>query len=317
MALSVAQAGYDQSMTPDARAEPPAPSAQVLRVSNVELFFELIFVFAITQLTGLLQDAQEALDFLRGLLVLILIWWMYAGYVWLPNVTGAGARMRFVLIAAMAGFLVMGSATPRVFGADGLAFGLAYLFVIVLHLVAFRMQGGPRVSRAVLGLAPFNLTAAAFVIAAGLIAAEWHWLLFLGAVSPFILATLARRERGFPMNPGHFADRHAGVMIIALWESVTGIGSGARARTLDAPTIAAIVISLAFIAAVWWSYFRRDHERAEQMLLSASADDRARLAVRAYWYPFIAMLFGIVLVATGIQRLVAHGADPAGDAAWL
>jgi len=304
-------------MTPEARAEPPAPRAQVLRVSNVELFFELIFVFAITQLTGLLQDAQEALDFLRGLLVLILIWWMYAGYVWLTNVTGAGARMRFVLIAAMAGFLVMGSATPRVYGVDGLAFGLAYLFVIVLHLVAFRMQGGPRVSRAVLLLAPFNLTAAILVIAAGLIDAPWDWLLFVAAVSPFIAATLSRRERGFPMSPGHFVDRHAGVMIIALGESVTGIGSGAAARALDAPTVAATVLSLAFIAAIWWSYFRRDHEQAEQMLTAASSDDRARLAVRAYWYPFIAMLFGIVLVATGIQTVVAHTTDPVGRAAWL
>src|SRR6058998_2299084 len=105
--------------------EPPPPSPQVLRVSNVELFFELIFVFAITQLTRLVEDAGGALDFLRVLLVLILVWWMYAGYVWLTNVTGARARMRFVLIAAMAGFLVMGSAIPRVYGADGLAFGLA------------------------------------------------------------------------------------------------------------------------------------------------------------------------------------------------
>src|SRR5258706_7002902 len=95
---------------------------QVMRVSNVELFFELVFVFAITQLTLLVDDAHEPLDFLRTLLVLILIWWMYAGYVWLTNVTGVDARMRLVLVAGMGGFLVLGAAVPQVYGADGLAF---------------------------------------------------------------------------------------------------------------------------------------------------------------------------------------------------
>src|SRR5258706_13887048 len=142
---------------------------QVTRVSNVELFFDLVFVFAITQLTLLVEQAQGPLDFLKTLLVLILIWWMYAGFVWLTNVTGASERMRIVLIAGMGGFLVIGAAIPRVYGADGLAFGLAYLFVVVLHLIAFRVQGGKQVSKAVLGLAPFNLGAAFLAIAAGLI----------------------------------------------------------------------------------------------------------------------------------------------------
>jgi low temperature requirement protein LtrA len=288
-----------------------------MRVSNVELFFELVFVFAITQLTLLVDDAHEPFDFLRTLLVLILIWWMYAGYVWLTNVTGVDARMRLVLIAAMGGFLVLGAAVPQVYGADGLAFGLAYLYIVSLHLVAFRVQGGKEVSRAVLGLAPFNLGAAGLVILAGLVDVEWEWLLFVAAVAPFILATLSRRERGFPMNPGHFVDRHAGVMIIALGETVAGIGNGAAGHPLDAPTVAATGLSLAFIAAIWWVYFNRDHERAERALESASADARAAMAVRAYWYPFIAMLFGVVLVATGVQHMVAFTAEPAGDAAWL
>jgi low temperature requirement protein LtrA len=291
--------------------------AQVMRVSNVELFFELVFVFAITQLTLLVEVAHAPLDFMRTLLVLILIWWMYAGYVWLTNVAGANERMRIVLIAAMGGFLVIGAAVPRVYGADGLAFGLAYLYVVVLHLAAFRMQGGKAVSKAVLALAPFNLGAAFLVIAAGLVEGDLKSLLFAAAVSPFILATLFRRERGFPMNPGHFVDRHAGVMIIALGETVAGIGAGTSGHPLDAPTVAAIALSLVCIAAVWWFYFSRDHERAEKALHDATADSRAKMAVRAYWYPFIGMLFGVVLIATGVQHMVAHADDPAGDAAWL
>lgn len=301
--------------TREAMADPAPPGT--MRVSTVELFFELVFVFAITQLTELVELAHEPLEFLRVLLVLMLIWWMYAGYVWLTNVTGVNAQMRLVLIAAMAGFLIMGAAIPRVFGSDGIWFGLAYLFVILLHLVAFRLQGGPTFTRAVLGLAPFNIGAAVLVIAAGLIDTEWDWLFFLAAVTPFILATLSRRERGFAMNPEHFIDRHAGVMIIALGETVVGIGGGAAGHALDLPAVAAIVVALAFVASIWWSHFRRDEERAGQALAIASVEHRAALAVRAYWYPYIAMLFGIVLVATGVSRVVSNVDAPASESAWL
>ncbi len=296
--------------------EPPRPE-QVMRVSNVELFFELVFVYAITQLTLLVETAHEPLDFAKTLFVLILIWWMYAGFVWLTNAAGTTPMMRLVLIAGMGGFLVMGAAIPRIFTGDGLAFGLAYLFVVVLHLGEFWVQGGKAVSKAVMGLAPFNVGAAVLVIAAGLVDPSWGWMLLAAGVAPFIIATLSRRERGFPMNPGHFVDRHAGVMIIALGETVAGIGSGAAGHALDAPTVAAIAFSLVCIAGVWWVYFSRDHERAQKALQEASMENRAKMAVRAYWYPFIGMLFAVVLIATGIQHMVAHPEEPAGDAALL
>ena len=297
--------------------EAPPRRDEVMRVSNVELFFELVFVYAITQLTLLVEAAHAPLDFAKTLFVLILIWWMYAGYVWLTNVTGTRSFMRVVLIAGMGGFLVIGAAVPRVFGADGFAFGLAYLYVVVLHLVAFRVQGGKQMEKAVLGLAPFNLGAASLAIAAGLIDADWDWMLLGAAVAPFIVATLSGREQGFEMNPGHFVDRHAGVMIIALGETVAGIGNGAAGHPLDVPTVSAIALSLVCIAAVWWVYFSRDHERAEEALAAASMENRAKMAVRAYWYPFIAMLFGVVLIATGIQQMVGDPEGVAGGAAWL
>jgi len=111
-----------------------------MRVSTIESFFDLVFVFTITQLTYLVAGAHGPLDFLLVLLVLMLIWWMYDGYAWLTNAAGAGRPMRLVLIAAMAGFLVMALALPRSFGIDRLTFGLTYLFVIVLHLVAFLIK---------------------------------------------------------------------------------------------------------------------------------------------------------------------------------
>ena len=119
-------------------------------VSSIELFFDLVFVFVITQVTKLVEHAHGAMDFLRALLVLVPIWWMYAGYAWLTNNVRVTWQMRLVLIAAMAGFLTMAMAIPEVFGAGALTFGLSYLFVVALHLGAFALKGEGGAARAIL-----------------------------------------------------------------------------------------------------------------------------------------------------------------------
>jgi len=126
-------------------------------VSSIELFFDLVFVFVITQVTQLVEHAHGAMDFLRALLVLVPIWWMYAGYAWLTNNVRVTWQMRLVLIAAMAGFLVMAMAIPEVFGAGALTFGLSYLFIVALHLGAFALKGEGAARVAIFGVAPFNL----------------------------------------------------------------------------------------------------------------------------------------------------------------
>jgi low temperature requirement protein LtrA len=288
-----------------------------MRVSTIESFFDLVFVFTITQLTYLVAGAHGPLDFLLVLLVLMLIWWMYDAYAWLTNEAGAGRPMRLVLIAAMAGFLVMALALPRSFGTDGLTFGLAYLFVIVLHLVAFLIKGGRSARQAMLGVAPFNLGAAALVIAAGLMHAGWNWLFFLAAVTLFAIATILRREQGFSINSAHFVERHGLVILIILGEAIVDIGTGAASRALDARTLAAIVLSLVLIAALWWSYFDRDDERARGALVAASPQARSRMALLGYWYAHLAMIAGIVLIATGVKQVVASSVGPIQEAAWL
>jgi low temperature requirement protein LtrA len=131
-------------------------------VSSIELFFDLVFVFVITQVTQLVEHAHGTMDFLRALLVLVPIWWTYGGYVWLTNNVRVTWQMRLVLFAAMAGFLVMAMAIPEVFGAGALTFGLSYLFVVVLHLGALKGEGAA--AKAIFGIAPFNLAASALLV---------------------------------------------------------------------------------------------------------------------------------------------------------
>ncbi|HKW23423.1 MAG TPA: low temperature requirement protein A [Ktedonobacterales bacterium] len=294
-----------------------ARNDEPMRVSTIESFFDLVFVFTITQLTHLVEQARSPLDFLLVLLVLMLIWWMYDGYTWLTNTTGAGRRMRLVLIAAMAGFLVMAIALPGVFGADGLIFGLAYLYVIIIHSIAFLIQGGRSAARAMLGIAPLNVVAALLVILAGLVHTDWSWLFFLVAVLPFVLVTILRRERGVSVNSAHFVERHGLVILIVLGESVVDIGTGAAGHALDLPTLAAIVLALILIAALWWTYFDRDDERAREVMESASSDVRSHLALLGYWYTHLAMIAGVVLIATGVKEVVANDKESMTRAVWF
>src|SRR5258708_1996393 len=183
-------------------------------VSSIELFFDLVFVFVITQITQLVEHGHGAMDFLRALLVLVPIWWMYAGYAWLTNNVRVTWQMRLVLIAAMAGFLVMAMAIPEVFGAGALTFGLSYLFVVVLHLGAFALKGQGAAAKAIFGVAPFNLRASPPLIRAAFVDVRWVWVLFLAASSRFVTATVLRRDPRFTSNTAHFAAPPRGLSLI-------------------------------------------------------------------------------------------------------
>src|SRR5258708_18642560 len=145
----------------------------------------------------------------------------------------------------------------------------------------------------------------------------WNWVFFLAAVTLFAIATILRREQGFSMNSAHFVERHGLVILIILGEAIVDIGTGAASRALDARTLAAIVLSLVLIAALWWSYFDRDDERARHALVAASPQARSRMALLGYWYAHLAMIAGIVLIATGVKQVVAGLVLPIQDAAWL
>jgi low temperature requirement protein LtrA len=275
-------------------------------VSSIELFFDLVFVFVITQVTQLVEHAHGSMDFLRALLVLVPIWWMYAGYAWLTNNVRVTWQMRLVLIAAMAGFLVMAMAIPEVFGAGALTFGLSYLFVVVLHLGAFALKGQGAAKVAIFGVAPFNLGASALLIGAAFVDTRWVWILFLAASSLFVAATVLRRERRFTLNASHFAERHGGIILIALGESVIAIAMGASASnpSFKGEWLIGVVLSLVLVASLWWSYFDREDRRAADKLVQAAPEERSRMGILGYEYAHLALISGIVLIAAGIRQLL-------------
>jgi low temperature requirement protein LtrA len=231
---------------------------------------------------------------------------MYAGYAWLTNNVRPDGRMRLVLIAAMAGFLVMAMAIPEVFGAGALTFGLSYLFIVVLHLGAFALKGEGAARVAIFGVAPFNLAASALLIGAAFAGPPWVMGLFVAASSLFVATTVLRSERRFTLNAHHFAERHGGVILIALGESVIAIAMGASAShpSFKGEWLVGVVLALVLVAALWWSYFDREDRRAADKLVAAEPEQRSRMGLLGYWYAHLALIAGIILIAAGIRQLL-------------
>ena len=291
--------------------EPAAPrrsAPPILRVSTLELFFDLVFVFAITQVAHLFGHAHSAIEFLRAFLVLAVIWWMYGGYAWLTsNVGTSQLAHRVLLLCAMAGFLVMALRVPATAEHHGAAFGIAYLVVVIVHATLFAHAPNSS-ARAILSVLPLNLAVAVMVLASGLVSEASSWIAWVGACIPIVATTVLRRERGFHMSPVHFVERHGLVILIALGESVVAIGTAAVDRPVTFSLLGAVVLGLVLAAALWWAYFDGDDARAEHAMMHADPITRARLGIYGYYYAHLLMIAGIVITAAGIQPALA---DPA------
>lgn len=279
----------------------PHEASPEFRAQTIELFFDLVFVFVITQITRLVERAQSAVDLLHAFAVLMLIWWMYGGYIWLTNHAHTPKSMRLVLAAAMVGFLVMALAVPASNGEARVAFGLAYLFVVVLHFVAFAWRGGAEAARAMFAIVPFNLAACIFVIVAGRIDTSWSWVLLLGPAVIYTYLSIRNTGEGFSLNASHFVERHGLLLIIVLGETVIAIGSGLQGQTIDARMIINLALSVMLIAGLWWTYFDVDDARAEHIMVHSDNRLRTRIAMFGYTACHLVMIAGLVMVAAGLR----------------
>ena len=287
------------------------------RVTTLELFFDLVFVFTITQRTVLLVADLSFAQVGRVLLIFSVLYWMYGAYAYLTNqVPPENLTRRVVLMVGMFGFLTCALAIPKVFTVDGVAFGLAYLLVTGVHSALYALIH----RKYVLSFAVPNLAAAGCVTAAGLVtgaAVDGLWLaaVLLQQAAPVVSGRVtgdygegrARvTEHVGELDPAHFVERHGLLLIIAFGESVVAIGAGAAGTRLDWPLAAGIALALALAATLWWTYFGHDESAAEHALSQASGIQRFRLGMRAYYYSFIPMMLGIAILAAGLKISIGH-----------
>ena len=286
------------------------------RVTPLELFFDLVFVFALTQVTGFLADHLTWIGMLQGATLLVVLWWTWGGYSWLTNAVPAEEVIsaRLVILTAMAAMLVASLAVPDAFGQYGVLFGLAYFVVRLWHVVLFVLATGntPETQQAFLRLTPGFLLAPALLIPAGFVDGFAQGTLWAVALAIDLGVSLVRGVSGFRVHAGHFVERYGLIVIIALGESIVAIGVGASGLELGARVVVAAVLGVVLAAALWWAYFDLFVLVPERRLSEAKGAERARLARDSYPYLHLPMVAGIILVALGIKTTLAHVGDPLG-----
>jgi low temperature requirement protein LtrA len=283
------------------------------RVTPLELFFDLVFVLALTQCTTLIERTPTWEGVLKGLFVLGVLWWSWGGYAWLTSVVDPEeGAVRLAMFAAMAAFLVAALCVPGAFGSEALLFACAYAVVRAAHIALFMIASreDAALRRSVLGLSVSTAIGVGLLLAAGfadggLQLALWGLALLLDLGGPFLFGV-----EGWKLVPGHFAERHGAIVIIALGESIVAIGIGARA-TIGAGVVAAAVLGMIVAAAMWWAYFDVVAiVAARRLARAAPGRERNEIARDSYSYLHLPMVAGIALIAVGIKRTLLAVDEP-------
>jgi low temperature requirement protein LtrA len=279
------------------------------RVTPLELFFDLVFVLAITQCTALMSHHPTWSGLIQGLLVLGMLWWAWTGYAWLTSVVDPEeGAVRLVMFGAMAALLLVSLCVPEAFGSLALAFALIYGVVRSAHIALF-MLASPEddgLRHSVLGLAVSTMVAVSLLAIASLFdglaqGALWALALLLDMGGPYFFGS-----EGWKLMPEHFAERHGLIVIIALGESIVAIGVGAS-HTLSLGIGTAAVLGVALTAAMWWAYFDVVAIVAGRRLVDAEPGrTQNEMARDSYSYLHLLMVAGIVLVALGMKTTIGH-----------
>lgn len=290
------------------------------RVTRLELFFDLAFVFAFTQLSRLMAQEHDALGVVQALVILALLWWSWTAYSWLANLAHADAGVvRIAMIVAMTAMVVVGLVVLEAYddlpgGLNGpLVFVGAYLVARVTHAIVFVLvEDDPVVRRrALLTVLLAVVPSGALLTAGALLGSPWQLWFALAAVSvePFVSARMSASIEWRVHSIAHFTERHGLIVILALGESIIAIGVGVANEPISLPILGGVVLAVLISVALWWAYFSRLEHPAEEALVTRSGGDQARVASAGYTYLHLAIVAGIVLAALGLEEATAHVAD--------
>lgn len=285
----------------------------------VELFFDLVYVLAITQLSHLLIGRLEPGGLLEVGFLLLVVWWAWINTTWITNLLDpASTPVRLLLLGCMAASLVMAAALPRAFGHDGAAFAGAFVALqvgrnaLALRLVGPRGALGPAFAR----LTAWSVASGVLWLAGGL-AGEgarpvlWSVALVVDLAGPRLQYAFPGLGRGttadWDVDGGHFAERFQLLVVVALGESIVVGGATAAEAGLSGTTVAALVVALAETVALWWLYFERVAESSRRII--AGHDEAGRLARDAYTYLHIPIVGGIIGAAVGTELVLLHPGD--------
>ena len=292
----------------------PSEAEEERRTSYLELFFDLVFVFAITQVTVLLLSNTSAAGFARAALVLALVWWAWSGFTWMTNAIDIESQVtKLLFLAGMAGAFFMALAVPHAYSDQGVWFGCAYLFIGVLNisLYGWGLKDRPAEFAALKRLVPFFLLSPVLVLVGGLVDSlplrSGLWVAAMVVAVGGVLA--AGNDNGWRVSPAHFAERYALIVIIALGESIVAIGTSVEEVPRDAAFALSVLVAFAGVASLWFAYFGFVSGAVERALQKASPSKRGPLARDVFTIFHYPVVLGIVYFAVAAKKMVAHPED--------
>jgi low temperature requirement protein LtrA len=289
-------------------------------VSSLELFFDLTFVFAMSQVTHLMLHDISWQGFGRGVIALLALWWAWVCYAWLTNMFEIARVIHTTLIIfAMAAMLIAVIALPTAFTTGALVFALALLAVRLINAWMFITSASrdeAELASAIRRLVPGLLVGPALIVAGAFVDSPYRELLWVAAAAVDFGSPLIAGTNGLRVVPSYFIERHGAVIIIALGETIISLGWGATENLHHPGVLAAVVLGVLISATLWWTYFGLT-AGAKERLQRTSAADRARLARDAYSYLHLPLVAGIVFFALGARVSVEHIDEPLAPLAAL
>ncbi|MEO8261046.1 MAG: low temperature requirement protein A [Pseudolysinimonas sp.] len=284
------------------------------RATTLELFFDLVYVFAFTQVSGLMSAGHDGVAVLQGIVVLALIWWSWTSYTWLSNQAHADRGVvRLAILLAIALMFLVSLVIPEAY--DDLATGLfaPMVFVVclvavrVVHAVAYVIAAGSDAGlrrQVILSMSAALLPASALLVIGALVGAPYQvWIWLVAIVLDLVLVYLTSRGGNWRINSiAHFSERHGLVVILALGESVVAIGIGVGAEPVSTSIIIGSVLAVALAIAMWWVYFHHFAPKTEELIARKTGVERTGIATDAYTYLHLSLVAGIVIAALGIEQ---------------
>jgi low temperature requirement protein LtrA len=288
-------------------------------VTPLELFFDLVFVFALTQVTAFMADQLNWQGILRGVLVIMLLWWAWTGYAWLANVASAEEPLiKLSILAGMSAMFVLALCIPEAFddlpgGLDGpVVLAVCYLLFRLMHFVMFMIiaQEDQGLRSQLFRFAPSVVAGSAVLLVASQFDGWAQTALWVLALVADYIGTAMGGFSGWRLPaPAHFSERHGLIVIVALGESIVAIGVGVAKEPISWVIIIASLLGLILASALWWAYFDVSALLGEHALASEPPETRVRMARNAYSFAHLPLAVGIVLVAFGLKEVLLYVSD--------
>ncbi|RJO78067.1 low temperature requirement protein A [Nocardia panacis] len=295
------------------------PVAEDASVTQLELFFDLVLVFAFTMVTDLAAEDPSAVNVLRAFLVLAVMWWLWIAYSWLGNVVRADEGFtRVAMFAAMGAAFIAALAVPEAFhdlpgGWYGpLVFAIAYLAVRLVHLTVFWLASAEdaqlrgQVARWALGSISIGTT---LLVVAALTSGAVQIGLWIAAIAGDMLWTLLSGDDWRVNSAGHFAERYGLIIIVALGESIVATGVGVAGLPISWPIALGSLLGLAISGLLWWAYFDMAALAVEHEFRRATGERQIRIARNSYTYWHFPMIVGIIALSLGLKKVLYYVGD--------